>query len=102
LDRAPHELGIATLYENLFNNSLESTGRFMVSGSIKIKFGETKYQVFVDIFDEKINHAIPTKIFERLLDEPLSDEEIASITSDFGDSIFNYIDYNTKKYRLRK
>jgi len=74
----------------------------MVSGSIKIKFGETKYQVFVDIFDEKINHAIPTKIFERLLDEPLSDEEIASITSDFGDSIFNYIDYNTKKYRLRK
>jgi len=102
LDRSPHELGIATLYENLFNNSLESTGRFMVSGSIKIKFGETKYQVFVDIFDEKINHAIPTKIFERLLDEPLSDEEIASITSDFGDSIFNYIDYNTKKYRLRK
>jgi|JI10StandDraft_1071094.scaffolds.fasta_scaffold01536_6 Fic family protein len=65
----------------------------------EIRFGQIKYEVFVDEFAESQRSQI--KLYERLLHKPLTQEEIDRIVRQLGDTIYQHIDYHTKKSGLR-
>ena len=102
LDSFPHDLEIITRLKGLIGDKIDEQENLDATGFIKIRFLDTRYQLSIGVFEEKINRVNPVKILERWLDQPITDAEISDITSKFGNSIFNNIDYRTKKYGLRK
>ena len=65
----------------------------------EIRFGQIKYEVFVDEFAESQRSQV--KLYERLLHKPLKQEEIDRIARQLGDTIYKHIDFHTKKNGLR-
>jgi Fic family protein len=102
LDSFPHILEISASFSGMMGHNIDELEKLNAQNSIVIKFTHNKYQVSVGIFDEKLNRLDYIKIFERWLDESVTDGEVVDISSKFGNSIFNIIDYRTRKYGLRK
>lgn len=65
-----------------------------------IKFDFTKYEIFMDEFDEGRRKNIQI-IEPRLLHKPLTSLESDLIASKLGEAIYNHIDYYTKDIGLR-
>jgi len=99
IGQPPQELRLQTFYGMLIKGGLTTFG---CNYAINIKFHEAKYELFVDEFDETTNYPKPQKIYEQLLHKPLTSEEVNDVVNVLGNSIFNHIDYYTKKNGLRK
>jgi Fic family protein len=69
--------------------------------NFEIKFEHIKYEVYVDEFLEEGNHQKSNKMFEKLLHKSLTEFEIEKIVKTLGDSIYQHIDFYTKKHGLR-
>jgi hypothetical protein len=68
---------------------------------LEIKFGKTKYEVYVDEFMEEGNQLKQARLFERLLHKPLTETETTAVATQLAEAIFKHIDYHTKKIGLR-
>lgn len=86
-----------TLYGTLIKGGLKTFG---CNYSIEIKFDQIKYEVYVDEFSEN-NLRKQTKLYERLLHNPLTESEMTGIVNKLTNAIYEHIDYNTKKNGLR-
>jgi len=93
------ELRIQTSYGILIKGGLKSFG---CNYSIKIKFDEIKYELFVDDFDETTETSIAIKKYERLLHQALTDEEMNDTATMLGNTIFKHLDYHTRKNGIRQ
>jgi Fic family protein len=89
---------ISTRYGNLIKGGLKTFG---CDYKIVIRFDLIKYEVYVDEFFEESNRSKQTKLFERLLHKPLTEHEIKHVVKQLTNTIFEHIDYNTKKSGLR-
>lgn len=73
---------------------------FSLNAVLTVKFEIIKYIIYLPALD--INSNIhESKIIERLYHQPLTEEEIDTIAQRFTDTIYQYIDYHTKKLGLR-
>lgn len=91
-------LRINTRYGVFIKGGLKTFG---CNYSIEMRFESIKYEVYVDDFNEESDKRKQSKLFERLLHKPLSDEEINTVVKHLTETIFNHIDINTKKRGLR-
>ena len=73
---------------------------FECNFNIEIKFHEIKYEIIVDSFNEN-GHREDLKLYERLLHQPITKNEITNIVNLLTKSIYNHIDFHTKKNMLR-
>jgi hypothetical protein len=65
--------------------------------TIKVTFGDVRYELFVDDFDVNSQRSIQAKQFERLLHQPLSQKEMTEVANKLGNIILKQIDIHTKK-----
>ncbi|MCX6352266.1 MAG: Fic family protein [Bacteroidetes bacterium] len=91
------KISFFTNYGALIKGGLKTFG---CNYGFEIRFEQIKYEVFIDEFseDNEIKH---TKFYEKLLHQPLSPEEIDAIVSKLTNSIYEHIDFHTKKSGLR-
>lgn len=89
--------GVDTFYGSFKKGGLNSFG---CTYSVTVKFDTIKYEVYVDEFSS--GGRSPVKIYEKLLHKPLTKNEIDNINQLLGNTIFEHIDYHTKKTGLRK
>ena len=87
---------ISARYGSLKKGGLKTFG---CNYGFKIKFETTKYEVYIDEFQE--NKSVEIKLFEKLLHKTLFDSEIALIKTKLGESIYNHIDFHTKEKGIR-
>ncbi|MBL7839400.1 MAG: Fic family protein [Cyclobacteriaceae bacterium] len=87
---------LQTAYGPFIKGGLNSFG---CNYGFEIKFGQIKYEVFLDHFSD--SNKKQERLFERLLHKPVTDVEIDEIVKQLGDTIFEHIDYHTKKNGLR-
>jgi Fic family protein len=90
-------LSLNTFYGTLIKGGLNSFG---CNYSFQIKFFNIKYEVWVDQFvtgDKRDS----TKLLERLLHKPLSEIEMQAVVNMLTNSIYDHIDFHTKKNGLR-
>ncbi len=99
IEQYPQDFIIEARYGNLIKGGLKS---FSCNYSITIKFNEISYAILVDEFDDKSDRRRTEKKYEHLLHQPLSEEEMTDAATMLGNTIFNHIDYHTKKNGLRK
>jgi Fic family protein len=99
IEQYPQDFRIEARYGNLIKGGLKS---FSCNYSIIIKFNEISYDILVDDFDDKSDGRRTEKKYEYLLHQPLSEEEMTDVATMLGNTIFNHIDYHTKKNGLRK
>jgi Fic family protein len=85
-------------YGTLIKGGLKTFG---CNYSIDVKFDTIKYEVMVDEFKEESNQRQQVKLFEHLLHKPLTETEINKIVKQLTDTIYEHIDFNTKKNGLR-
>jgi len=65
--------------------------------SIEIRFERYHYEVLMDYFDKE-SKGLKTKSFiKKLLHKPLVSEEIMEINRQWGESLYNHLDYNRKQ-----
>lgn len=85
-----------------FFGSFKSAGlnTFGCNYSIKLKFETIKYEVYIDQFDPDAKHS-EIKVYERLLHQPITENEINEIIKKFSKTILAHIDYCTKQNGLR-
>lgn len=69
--------------------------------SLEVKFYPIKYEVYVDEFSEEGRSIKKPMFSERLLHQSLTNPEIKQIVKHLTDTIYNHIDYHTKKSGLR-
>lgn len=88
---------IQTSYGTLIKGGLNTFG---CNYQMSINFEQYKYNIVIDKF---VADSPPDKlvVFERLLHQPLNTSEIKTIVKLFTETIFNHIDYHTKKTGLR-
>jgi Fic family protein len=67
---------------------------------IEIKFFQIKYEVWIDEFSDGVRRQ-PLKIFERLLHKPLLENEMLEAVNILTNSIYEHIDFYSKKNGLR-
>ncbi|MBL0047001.1 MAG: hypothetical protein IPP32_02735 [Bacteroidetes bacterium] len=67
---------------------------------IELKFTQYKYEVYVDDFVQDTDSRTRRVLFERLLTKPITEEEIAQITSEFSLSILEHVEYYSTKNGL--
>lgn len=91
-----------TLALNAFYGSFKKGGlnTFGCVYDLEVRFDHIKYEVWIDNFstskkDQKL-------WYQRLLHKPLTDLEIGKIVRHLEETIFQHIDYHTKKKGLRK
>lgn len=89
---------ISTHYGTLIKGGLKTFG---CNYRIVIQFDTIKYCVLVDEFTDDNKRAQQKIIEDRLLHKPLSPSEIKHIVKKLSDSIYQHIDYRTKKAGLR-
>ncbi|MBK8805614.1 MAG: Fic family protein [Bacteroidales bacterium] len=88
---------VGTFYGSFKKGGLNAFG---CNYGFKIKFENIKYEVYVDEFNAE--NRKETKVYEKLLHQPLTNDEIKKINTMLGNAIFEHIDYFTKKNGLRK
>ncbi len=88
---------INTSYGTLIKGGLKTFG---CNYCIEIKFEHIKYSLFVDEFSNE-NERKKTKLFEKLLHQPLSPSDIKLVVDKLSDTIYKHIDFHTKKNGLR-
>lgn len=90
-----------TIEVNAYYGSFKKGGlnSFGCNYGFKIKFETTKYVVYVDGF--KTGNRYETKLYEKLLHQSLTPDEIKKINTMLGNTIYEHIDYFTKKNGLR-
>lgn len=69
--------------------------------SVEVKFDMTKYVILVDDYVEPGHQRKQKQLFERLLHQPITADEIQNIATHLANTIFEHIDVNTKKIGLR-
>lgn len=77
------------------------TNTFGCEYHIVIKFDTIQYQVSVDEFEAPCDHSKEVILFKKLLHQPLTETEIREAVNKLTDSIYQHIDYQTKKIGLR-
>lgn len=95
----PHNLSIDinTSYGTLIKGGLKTFG---CNYSLRVKFDLIKYQVYVDEFQN--DGSRQEKMFtEKLLHKPLNEIEIKQICRMLGETIYQHIDFFSKKSGLR-
>lgn len=84
---------------NTFKKSgLEPFGCYL---RIEIKFDKTKYFVFVDEFNNETKENKKVEFKPRLLHQPFTPSEVEKVAKIMGESIYEWIDFNTKKRGIR-
>lgn len=66
----------------------------------EVRFDQIKYEVWIDQFSNTNRNQVKC-IEGRLLHKPLTDSEMNQIVTQLGDTIFEHIDYHTRKNGLR-
>lgn len=66
----------------------------------EVRFDQIKYEVWIDQFSNSNRNQVKC-IEGRLLHKSLTDSEVQHIVAQLGDTIFEHIDYHTKKNGLR-
>lgn len=67
----------------------------------EVIFSTIKYELYVDKFVDQGQNRSSTKLFEKLLHQPLNESEIDLVANSLSEAILTHIDVNTKKIRLR-
>ncbi|HXB35902.1 MAG TPA: Fic family protein [Puia sp.] len=98
LDHPPIDMYIQAQYRHFVKAGLEEFDCF---ASIKVTFGDVRYDVFVDDFDINSQRSKQVKQFERLLHQPLSPKEMTEVANKLGTTILKQIDFHTQKTGLR-
>ena len=88
---------IGTHYGSFKKGGLDSFG---CNYSVNVLFITTKYEVWVDKFSNGNRNQV--KVYEKLLHQPLTPDEIKHINQLFGEAIYEHIDHYTKEKGLRK
>ncbi|HEV3414743.1 MAG TPA: Fic family protein [Puia sp.] len=94
LDHAPIDMYIQAQYRHFVKAGLREFDCF---ATIKVTFGDVRYELFVDDFDVNSQRSIQAKQFERLLHQPLSQKEMTEVANKLGNIILKQIDIHTKK-----
>ncbi|MDX2284778.1 MAG: Fic family protein [Bacteroidia bacterium] len=89
---------IQAMYGTFIKGGLNTFG---CNYQIEIAFETTKYKVWVDEFAEPGMKGTKTLVFERLFHQPLSTAEIAGVVTRFAATIYEHIDFYTRKNGLR-
>jgi Fic family protein len=74
---------------------------FPCNYNLSIRFDEIKYEIIAQELSLIEDRVIDVKLYERLLHQPLTDQEMQHIAQTFGNNLFNHIDFYTKKNGLR-
>lgn len=85
-----------TFYETFLKGGLYA---FDSRYGFEIKFDMNKYEVHVDEFSAGNYQRV--LLFQHLLHNPLNEDEINEIVSKLSNTIFEHIDFNTKRIGLR-
>lgn len=92
----------ATVNVNLNYGTFRKGGlkTFGCNYGVEIKFERIKYTISIDEFSGEV---MKNRVFqfERLLHKPVTKSEITAICKSFGETIYNHIDFLTKKEGLR-
>lgn len=98
LDRNNIDVSLNTFYGTLKKGGLNTFG---CNYSIRVKFDQIKYEVYVDDFTEEGAPPKTTKLYERLLHQPLHQAELEAAANHLGDTIYQHIDFTSKERGLR-
>ena len=87
---------------NLFYGTFRKGGlkTFGCTYRFEIQFEQIKYMVFMDEFSETIRNKVPQ--FERLLHKPITPKEIGALSTKFGETILQHIDFHSTAQGLKK
>src|SRR5207249_3879707 len=92
----------ATVNVNLNYGTFRKGGlkTFGCNCGIEIKFERIKYTISLDEFSDD---TMKSRVFqfERLLHKPVTKSEITTLCGKFGETIYNHIDFFTRKEGLR-
>jgi Fic family protein len=91
------KIDLQTQYGTFIKGGLKSFG---CNYGFSIKFDQNKYEVFVDEFTETVPRT-QVKLYEKLLHKPLSEAEIKAIVTRLTSTIYEHIDFYSKKSGLR-
>ncbi len=91
------KLEVRTFYGSFKKGGLKSFG---CNYGFRIRFETIKYEVFVDEFDE--GKRKESMVFEKLLHQALTPNEMNKINTMLGNTIYEHIDYFTRENGLRK
>lgn len=91
------KIRIIAQYNSFIKGGLNT---FDCNFSLEINFDSIKYQIFIDEFNEK---DLPNKklVFENLLHKSLTEENINEIINRLCNSIYEHINFHSKKNGLR-
>lgn len=87
-----------TFYGTLIKGGLNTFG---CNYGFEIHCEFIKYEILVDEFPGESTQRKTHRFKERLLHQPFSPSEIDKLVMMLGDTIYNHIDYNTKKSGIR-
>jgi Fic family protein len=91
------KIDLQTQYGTFIKGGLKTFG---CNYGFSIKFDQIKYEVFVDKFTETVPRT-QVKLYEKLLHKPLSETEIKAIVTRLTSTIYEHIDFYSKKSGLR-
>jgi Fic family protein len=91
------KIDLQTQYGTFIKGGLRSFG---CNYGFSIKFDQIKYEILVDEFTEIVPRT-QVKLYEKLLHKPLSEAEIKVIVSKLTSTIYEHIDFYSKKNGLR-
>lgn len=91
------KIDLQTAYGTFKKGGLNSFG---CNYGFEIKFDKIKYDVLVDEFSETTPRK-QIKLYEKLLHKPLTDIEINKVVTQLTNTIYEHIDFHTKKGGLR-
>jgi len=74
---------------------------FAFGQAVKIIFQDIKYKVFMDEFSDGKERNSVQQFDERLLHKPLTEKEINDLARKMGETLFEKVDYYTKKNGIR-
>ncbi len=67
--------------------------------TLEIRFEEYSYEVWVGFFDPNSNGQSGKLFVKKLLHKPLLQEEIKQINKNWGDTLFNHLEYHRKQLK---
>ncbi len=91
------KLKVTAFYGTFKKGGLNTFG---CSYGFEVRFDLIKYEVWVDIFSEN-NQRNQEMRYQRLLHKPLSETEITKLVKHLEETIYQHIDFQTKKNGLR-
>lgn len=71
---------------------------FNCNYSVEIKFNEVYYEIGLKYFDPDGKENKKTTFTRKLLHQPLSAEEIKEINKQWGETLYNHLEYNRRRW----